>query len=863
MELLERESFLDALAEYAREARHGDGRLVLVSGESGIGKTALLEEFEQRLKGVRSLWGACDGLLTPRPLGPLFDIGAQLDGELATLCRQGAPRDQLFAAFLAEIGSPSTFTVAVIEDVHWADEATIDLLNFLGRRLSRRNALVLVTYRDSEVGADHPLRIVLGDLATQRATRRMRLPPLSARSVRQLAEQRDIDAAELHRITGGNPFYVVEMLAAGWPSVPPTVRDAVGARLARCSPDAREIVETAAVIGAKVQPALLSSVHPDADSPADECLQTGILIPDGADLRFRHELVRMAVDAGIAPHRKTDLHVRLLQALEDAGDADPAVLAHHAEGAADTYAVLRHAPEAAKRSSELGAHREAAAQYARALRFAGGSGPDVLAPLHEGIATEYSLLDRWDDAEPVMRTAVDLRRALGDIPKVGTDLCFLATAYWRLCRGEESEAASDEAVAMLEQMPPGRELARAYAARSGVHIGAGQFDEGAALMRKAQALAEKLGDPWLTSYALNGIGLSEIYAGRDGIDNLRQALRLALDAGLQDAAGRAYSSLQEAFATMHRFADSERSFTEGMAYCDGRELGVFALCLRGWREHVLMLMGQWDEAVQMCRETLNGPPISPVNRLNPVRVLGTIQARRCEPGGWDLLDEALDLANGTGEPAWIVPVRAARAELRWLADDRENAVAEAQAAYATGKGRVQPWMIGSALIWLARSGEPIDDEVELPEPYALELAGEWAAAARAWDELDRPYEAALSWLGSSEEAGLRAALQTVDDLGAKTAAAAVRRRMKEAGIRAIPRGPRAATREAPAGLTPREQEVLALLSQGLPDREISRRLFISERTVHHHVSSVLSKIGVSSRTAAARQAAAMGIGVPH
>jgi predicted ATPase len=282
MELLERESFLDALSEYAREARQGDGRLILVSVESGIGKTALLEAFQQQQKGVRWLWGACDGLLTPRPLGPLFDIGSQIDGELAALCHQGAPRDKLFAAFLAEVGSPATFTVAVIEDVHWADEATIDLLNFLGRRLNRRNTLVLVTYRDSEVGADHPLQIVLGDLATQRATRRMRLPRLSERAVRQLAERRDVDAAELYRITGGNPFYVSEMLDAGWPSVPSTVSDAVGARLARCSQGARELVETAAVIGARVSPALLAAVHPGASSPADEVLATGMLIPDGA-----------------------------------------------------------------------------------------------------------------------------------------------------------------------------------------------------------------------------------------------------------------------------------------------------------------------------------------------------------------------------------------------------------------------------------------------------------------------------------------------------------------------------------------------------------------------------------------------------
>jgi predicted ATPase len=187
MELLERAAFLQTLAEYAAEARRGDGRLVLVSGESGMGKTVLLEAFQQRLPGARWLWGGCDGLLTPRPLGPLFDISAQLDGGFADLCHSGAPRDQMFTGFLAELGPPAPFTVAVIEDVHWADEATIDLLSFLGRRLGRAPALLLATYRDDEVGADHPLRMVLGDLATHRATRRMRLPPLSEEAVRALA----------------------------------------------------------------------------------------------------------------------------------------------------------------------------------------------------------------------------------------------------------------------------------------------------------------------------------------------------------------------------------------------------------------------------------------------------------------------------------------------------------------------------------------------------------------------------------------------------------------------------------------------------------------------------------------------------
>ena len=422
MELVERTSFLQMLAEYAGEAKQGDGRLVLVSGESGIGKTALVETFQQQVKGARWLWGACDGLLTPRPLGPLFDIGAQVGGEFGGLCRRGAQRDQLFAAFLAEIRSPGTLTVAVIEDVHWADEATIDLLSFLGRRLGRMTVLLLATYRDDELGDDHPLRVVLGDLATQRATRRMRLPPLSAEAVRALAAVRDVDGGELYRVTGGNPFYVSEILAGGWPSVPPTVRDAVGARLARSSAGTRRAVEAAAVIGTRVDRALLSSVLAGSFAAVDECVTTGILVPDGMGLRFRHELIRMAVHTSIAPHRQAELHARLLAGLEERGDADPALLAHHADGAGDREAVLRHAPQAARRSSGLGAHREAAAQYERALRFADNDDRPALATLHEGTAGEYALLDRWEEAERELGIALELRRDLGDQRNIGEDL---------------------------------------------------------------------------------------------------------------------------------------------------------------------------------------------------------------------------------------------------------------------------------------------------------------------------------------------------------------------------------------------------------------------------------------------------------
>src|SRR5579871_3278578 len=454
MELLERSPFLDALAGYAAEARGGSGRLVLVSGESGIGKTALVEAFQAQLGGARWLWGGCDGLLTPRPLGPLFDIAAQAGGPLGELCDQGAGPDRLFGAFLAELGSPAALTVAVIEDVHWADEATIDLLRFTGRRLSRMRALVLVTYRDDEVGGD-PLRLLLGDLATHRATRRMGLPPLSGDAVRALAGQRDVDAAELCRVTGGNPFLVCEAIEAGWPAVPATVRDVVGARLARSSAPVRETLQAAAVIGTSVDREVLAPVLGGPPAPLDDCLRTGLVTADASSLRFRHELVRMAVAEAIPPHRRGALHARLLRALEDAGNGDPAVLAHHAEGAGDVAATLRYAPEAARRSAALGAHREAAAQYQRALRYAGTADQPGLAGLQEGLAAEYALLDRLEESEAALRTALEIRRELGDAMRAAEDLSMLSGILWQQCRGEESTRAAEESLRALQPLPPG------------------------------------------------------------------------------------------------------------------------------------------------------------------------------------------------------------------------------------------------------------------------------------------------------------------------------------------------------------------------------------------------------------------------
>jgi len=637
----------------------------------------------------------------------------------------------------------------------------------------------------------------------------------------------------------------------------------VGARLARSNAPAREALQTAAVIGPSADRELLASVLDGSAALLDDCLRTGLVTADASSLRFRHELVRMAVEEAIAPHRKSELHARLLAVLQDTSKADPAVLAHHAEGAGDVAAIRRHALDAARRSAALGAHREAAAQYQRALRYANSADLRGLAGLQEGLAKEFSLLDRLDEAEAALRAALRYRRELGDNLHVGEDLSMLSDILWQQCRGEESARAVDESLRVLEPLPPGPELAMAQIGVAASMFTAGRQAEAFEGISQALELGKRLGRDDVVCVAQTLMGIFLVDTGRDGIGSIERSLRLALDAKLDLTVSDAYVCLQDCLVNVQRLEEAQRCYSEGMAFCEQRELRWPTRCMRGAQADTLLLLGHWDEAADLCRELLDIPGVSPSNQLYPLRILGTLSARRGEPGAAELLDQGAALAAGIISPKWLAQVRAVRAELLWLSGRIDLACQEAAEAYKQALGRADPWKLGALAIWMWRLGDKADGPEGLPQPYALEIAGDWRGAAAAWERLGRTYDAALTRVVcSQDETELRAALAVLDGLGARATAAAARRQMKALGMTSIPRRPRAATQASPAGLTAREQEVLALLSQGLPDREISRRLFISERTVHHHVSAVLAKIGVSSRTAAAREAARMGIRTP-
>jgi DNA-binding CsgD family transcriptional regulator/tetratricopeptide (TPR) repeat protein len=863
MVLLERESHLAALRDYAEEAVQGEGRLVLVSGEAGIGKSALVERLAADLPDARWSWGACDGLFTPRPLGPLFDLAAQFGGELLELCRSRAPREELFGAMLRQVSERRRLNVVVIEDVHWADEATVDLLRFLGRRIRFAPALLIATYRDDGLSAADPLRIALGELANQRSTRRIALAPLSAEAVRTLASGTKFAAADLFKLTGGNPFYVNEVVTAGIDEIPASARDAVLARTGRLGRSARDALDAAALIGSRIDVALLETVTGCQPADLDDLVASGLVTGDsagfeGAALKFRHEIARLAVAQAVAAHRAGPIHARVLRAMLAAGSDDDASLAYHAEAAGDEDGVLRFAPRAAGRAAELASHREAAAQYERALRFAADAEPREKAALYDGLATEFSLVDRWQDAADAGEQALTLWREAGDRLREGDTLRLLSRTMWRLCRGGESDAAAQGALDVLEPLGPSPVLARAYANMASKRMLDGDNDAAISLAEQAARIAEPAGVDEVVSDALDTQACALFAQGQEAVPMLRRALEIAVSGRHEEQAGRAFTNLYIMFHSRWRFAEAERVYLDGIAYCDEHDIGTYGTCLRGERANALEKTGDWEEAALLAAALLDRLVASPINRLAPLITLGKMRARRGEPGAWECLDEAVAAADGSGEGAHIAAARVARAEAYWLQADQDAARREAELAGDVAAG-CDAWDRGQIGVWLCRTGSSSRPKGELAQPYLMQVEGDWQRAAQTWSDLGCPYDAAMALADSADDGALREALQAFDELGAGPAARITRQKMRRLGIKSVPAGPRTATRAHPLGLTRREREVLDLICAGRTNAQIAERLFISVRTVDHHVSAVLAKLEVSTRHAAASAAARLGL----
>ena len=583
--LLERAGELRALAEHLDSVMaSARGHVTFIAGEAGGGKTELVRRFASGLPSSSTvIWGACDALATPRPLGPFVDVASVIGGELERLARTEA-RPHEFAAELLHELRERVPVVIVLEDLQWADAATLDVLRIVARRIESVGALVLATYRDDELDRMHPLRRTMGELATSAAVSRLRVPRLSPDAVTQLAQPHGVDAIELYRQTGGNPFFVAEVLAGGTQAVPANVQDAVLARVARLSAEGRDLVEAASVVPSPAELWLLERMSRDARGSIDECVSSGVMTSDGERLGFHHELARLAVESSLPQHRKTGLHAAALAALADSAEADrdPARLAHHAESAGDTASVTRYAPKAAARASALGAHREAAAHYARAIRAAGEGSPDVLASIFQRRAHACYLSGQFPEALDAQQRALDCFRALQESLRVGDALWHLSRLLRYVGRIKESIETAQDAIATLEQLPPGPELAMAYCNLSHLYVNSEDAEEARLWGRRALDLAEKLDHVEARVYAQTNLQVVDYLAtaSEDLVEGFQRILRVAQDAGLDEHSGRALLALTWWSPRFKSYELADRYYDLGLDYSLERGLDI-------WRHYFL------------------------------------------------------------------------------------------------------------------------------------------------------------------------------------------------------------------------------------------------------------------------------------
>ena len=853
--ILEREDELAALAGAARDAGDGVGSAVLISGEAGIGKSSLVEAIRGVLPAEgRLLVGYCDDLATPRVLGPLRDLIGSVGTGLTQALAHG-DRGEVLEALRGELGWAKQPTVMAIEDVHWADEATLDVLRYLVRRAAHLPLVLVLTYRDDELSTDHPLRQLLGLASRMTRVHRLRLARLSAAAVRRLSAAADVDANEVFAVTSGNPYFVAEVLAAGnVTTVPLTIADAVRARLATLDPATLEILERLAVVPSALQPWLVDALVPAGPAALAPAEQRGLLTVTPSRVSFRHELARRAVVDSMPAARRVAANRGVLAALLPRPEIEVSRVVHHAVQAGDTDIVLQYGPIAAREASAAGAHREAAAHLRLVLEQHPVLDPSAEADLWEALAIESYTIDApAEEGLAAQQRAVELRR--GDEPRVrGNSLRWLSRISWWAGDPDGADAAADAAITVLTATGDDDLLAMALSNKAQLHALAGRAAEAIAAAEDAVAVGKDT--PATLSHALNNLALALFQQGNpSALSTMEESLRVALAANEPEHACRAYLNLIWKYLEFLHLDDARHRIAEGIDFAERSEFLTFSGVLQAALAAVHFAAGDWAGVEPAAADALNGSP--PV-RCTALTFVGRTRARRGEPGAAAMLREAWQIGVRMRETQRFGPAAAALAEAAALDGDAGAVIAELTDAYQMASQFGTIAVRAELTYWLGRAGHPVGAQ-GMDHPYALLADGRWREAADVWRAAGYRYEYAAALAESPEPDDALAALTILDALGAEPLARIVRTRLKNLGVAKIPRGPAPATRRNPAGLTERQVEVVQLLAIGMTNADIASRLVLSVRTVEHHVAAAADKLGTSTRKEAVARAHDLGI----
>jgi DNA-binding CsgD family transcriptional regulator/tetratricopeptide (TPR) repeat protein len=844
--LVEREALLADLTDGVDDALAGRGALVFLGGEAGVGKSALVRVLAaEAARRCTVRVGGVDNVTTAAALAALVDAMPEIE----TLTVGDGDRIRLFRRLREELRAAPG--LLVLEDLHWADGATLDALRYLGRRLDGVPVLIVGTYRDDETGPRHPVTRLLGDLAGVPGVRRVHVPPLTVEGVATLAAASGAatDPVLLHARTGGNAFFVTEVVADGGEALPATVSDAILARVARMDAAAQDVAAAAAVLGTAVDAGLLTVVSERDLGAVDGCVEAGVLVAGEAGYAFRHDLAREAVSRSLSAMQRSRLHARALAELTQRTPEDHRTLAHHAAGCGEHAVAADHAARAAERAARLGAHREAVAHYRMALGHAtqAGSPAAERSDLFVALSYECYLTDQLPEAISARQRALELHELAADRSSVGDDERWLSRLSWFLGRGADAERYGAKAIATLEPLGADARLAMAYSNLAQLRMLAKDAGEAERWGERALELARSLGDLEIEVHALNNLGTSASMDGRiaEGDAMLAHSLDLALAADLHEHVARAYTNLGSIAMEQHRCAIALRRLDAGIAYCEERDLDSWTRYMLATRCLTLADVGRFDDALADAARVIGHPDTAPISAIPATAAAARVRARRGEDVR-GLLEVAIGLANTTGELQRMAPAATACAEDAWLRGALETIGPATEAAWALAVAYDDPWATGELAWWRMLAGIHPPADVVVAQPFALQLAGESASAAALWEELGSTVWAAYARMLGADATD---ALRTFDDLGAPAVVDAIARTRRERGL-PLPRRPHAATRARPGRLTERELDVLRLLDEGLSTAQIADRLVLSPRTVEHHISAVLHKLGEPTRARA-------------
>ncbi len=851
MELLEREVYLNKLSNSFHELLKKNSSVVVISGEAGIGKTSLVEKFVQEVKDqVNILWGTCDALFTPRPLGPLYDIAAQLKNGLLNLLDSQTARSTIFAKFYTILKESSLPNILIIEDVHWADESTLDLIKYLGRRVDKINSLFIITYRDDEIGSEHPLRLVLGDIPAKDLIK-IKLPALTEATVEKLADKHGVK--NLYQATSGNPFLVTELLNHKEVGVPSTIKDSILTRVSRLSEHARDFVELVSIVPTKAEKWLVNEIIPLDPKLLDECFNSKILKIDEGAISFKHEISRLVVEESLNDLKRELYNEKILQILlkQDKIENHLARIIHHAAKSNNKKVIIKYAPIAAKQASKLGAHLLAESHYKNLLKFADELSIKDKIDIYENKSYECYLNGKVGQGIKDGETVLTMLKEFPDPIREGENYRRISRMLWYDCNDKKAEEYVDKAIEILEDQPHGKELALAYSNKSQTYMLREETEQAIKWGEKALKLAVKIKDQEIEAHALNNIGTAKMFIDDStGEEFLQKSLKISLQNDFAEHTMRAYINLGCLLLQKRDLKRANKYFTEGSEYCSDKDLFTLILCMASHLSNVKLYLGEWDSAIETANTVFQNEYVPDGNKIIPLFIIGIIRARRGDPGFMNLFDESNRLAAKLREIDKIVTIKSATAEAYWLQNKLDEIIEEIELLYRKIQYTNNPWYYGSLSYWLWKADRLKEIPKKIARPYLLQITGKWKEASELWKELNCPYEQAMA-LSEGDEEAMKQAVELFNQLGASASSQIIKQKMRELGIKSVPKGPRKSTKINPAGLTLRQMEVLKLLGMGLSNNEIGNNLYISPKTVDHHISAIFSKLNIHSRTEAA------------